>query len=170
MTKTGKKLSTEKGLIYKIFSPSKNQSYIGSTFLRLRDRETRHRNHYKLMLAGKAKNCTAHKILQNDDSLFECIKSYDNITKRELLDEETRHIMFLKEKEGDNIVNKNNSGITLNMSKYAKEYKEKNKDKINAYQKKYRESHKDYFKDYFLKHKEHIKELKNKKKQKNAVN
>lgn len=153
-----KKISTEIGKIYKIESESAGgKYYIGSTFLKLNDRMTRHKAHYKMMLAGNAKKYTAHEILKYNDCIITCLKQFDGITKRELLNEETQTIMFHKKKYNDDIVNKCNTGLTLNIKQYLKNYKENHPEKMEAYKQKF---DKKYYANYYKKNKDHLNFLK----------
>lgn len=144
------------GLVYQIYSPRKNLRYIGSTFLSLNQRKNRHISHYKRIIAGKANNYTAKKVMDGLDVIFSTIEQYPNIDKKDLGMKEKEVILKLKEVHGDKIVN-HNIGLTNDMKQYQKNYREdeehklKKKEYMKNYRLKYPEKFRNYTKKYYEK-------------------
>lgn len=126
------------GKIYKIWSPSTDLTYIGSTCNKLHVRLFEHRSKYKAYKAGKFNYVTSFEVLEQPDHRILLIEDFPCQNKAEL----NRH-------EGDIIqamtcVNKCVAGRTILESK--KNYRENHKDENREYNKKYRDEHKDELK------------------------
>jgi len=112
-----------KGKIYKLWSPSKNLVYYGSTTQTLAQRLTDHKKKREVHRA------CSYLIMECDDYKIELIEEYPCNNKTQLL-----------RKEGEYIIN--NECINLNVAGRTKQehnkiYRETNKEKIKAYQKQY---------------------------------
>jgi hypothetical protein len=138
-----------KGKIYKLWSPSKNLVYYGSTVQTLPQRLAKHKN-------GNNNNrkCTSSLILACEDYKMELIEEYSCNNKQQLYNKEGEYI------KNNECVNKVINGRTR--IEYAKEYRIKNREKRNEYNKQYiennKEQNKEYHKQYRIDNKEQIKE------------
>lgn len=137
----------KKGKLYQIYSPSLDKYYYGSTFLPMPVRKAIHKYQCNLIKAGKFCNLRCFDIIDKGDAIFTVLKEYDNISKRDLLDEETKHVMFNKQKLGDKVLNKCNSGLTLNMPEYMKKYKKENVEKFERYKEKFGKEYQQNYKE-----------------------
>jgi len=120
------------GKIYKIISDQTDLIYIGSTTRKLCDRKC---NHKSLM------KCSSREILQYEDAEIILIESYSCNSKEELKSRE-QYYMDKFRKDGFNVINKNRAiGLDENRKKNnAKDYYEKNKDKIKDLSKNYHQN------------------------------
>lgn len=150
-------MSEKKSLIYSIYSPSLDEYYIGSTTCKLSLRKAIHKYQCKLNNEGKFKNIKSFKIIRQGDAEYKVIKSFDSISKKELLNEETKEIIFMKLMHGDKILNKNNSGLTLNIKEY-------NRQKSKKYYENHKEERSIYFKKKYQEKKHLLKAKRNEKK------
>ena len=127
------------GKIYKIISDQTDMIYVGSTSEKyLSSRLNRHRIHYRSYVAGKHCYITSFEILKYDDSKIILLELYPCQCREQLLAKEQSYIDMFKSK----IVNKQNaSGLDLERvkerkrqyyEKEGKQYREANKDVINA--------------------------------------
>jgi len=132
----------QKGKIYKLWSPSKNLVYYGSTTQTLCQRLAEHK--YK-----KSRQCTSSLILDCDDYKIELVEDYPCNNKQQLMKKESEYIRNNKcvnvriedrtdeeyAKEHKEQTSKTNKIYYKNnkeqKSKTSKIYYEKNKDKIN---------------------------------------
>jgi hypothetical protein len=139
-----------KAKLYKIWSPSTDEIYVGSTIQTLSNRMSGHRTHLKKYKAGKTHYRTSFKILEYGDARIELLEKYDTCTCRdELLAREGKYIREL------NCVNRCVAGRTK------KQWYEDNKEAIKAKKKQYREDNKEAIKtkkkQYYVDNKEAIK-------------
>ncbi len=127
------------GKIYKIWSPSDDIQYIGSTTQELSQRLGNHKKNFKLYYNKDSKYdqfYTSYKVLKCEDHRIDLLENYSCNNKTELL-----------KKEGEYI--KNN--ICVNKSipcRTNKQYREDNKEKIAINKKKYREANKEHIVKY----------------------
>jgi hypothetical protein len=128
------------GKIYYLWSPSKNNIYIGSTKLDLEKRLTVHKTQAK-----KGHQTTSNDICEYGDAEIELIEEYEDITTEDLRIIENIYITNC-----DEAINKNRAHRTAEDKKIQK--KEFNK-KLN---KEYKES--GYFKTYYQTNKEQLKQ------------
>jgi hypothetical protein len=122
----------QKAKIYKLWSPSKNLVYYGSTVQTLSQRLADHIRHYNC----KKKNITASLILDCEDYKIELIEEYACNNRQQLERKEGEYI------KNNVCVNKVVAGRT------EKEYSKDNKEKRNKFCKKWREEHKEELKEY----------------------
>ena len=131
------------GKIYKLWSPSKNLVYIGSTTQTLPRRLTKHLSGYKAYNKDNTKNyMTSYLVLDCGDYKIELLEDYACNNKQQL-----------DKKEGDYI--KNNECVNKKISgRTHKEYNIDNAEKI----KKYRIDNIDKTKQYYKENTDKIKE------------
>jgi hypothetical protein len=150
------------GKIYKIIDNTNGNIYIGSTCKKLCQRIAQHRKSYKRYLEGNFNYITSFKILENDDYDIILIEEVNCENKEQLRARERYYIESLecvnkkiegrtkKEYDKDNkdkikkyyVDNKNK------IKKYTEEYRQLNKDIINAKQKNYYEKNKDIIREH----------------------
>ena len=144
----------ENGKIYKLWSPSKNLFYYGSTTQTLAQRLTKHKSSHKTYKDNNIRYCTSHLVLDCEDYKMELIEEYSCNNKQQLCNKEGEYI---KNNECVNKVIHGRSKI-----QYAKEYRIQNKEKRNEYNKQYiennKEQNKEYHKQYRIDNKEQRKE------------
>ena len=139
----------QNGKIYKLYSPSKNLTYIGSTTQLLCKRLVCHLSNYKAYKNDNTKKyLTSFLVLDCEDYKIELLEDYACNNKQQL-----------DKKEGDYIknnecVNKKISGRTI------KEWYIDNADKLKEYRVINAEKKNDYAKQYVLNNKDKIKEYK----------
>jgi hypothetical protein len=117
--------------IYKLYSPSENLVYIGSTTQKLSQRKTKHVSDFKSWQNGKMNFVTSFSVLEFEDHRIELIENYPCNSKEELLKREGYYIKEL------DCINKVISGRTQ------KEYRQDNKEEIAKKHKEYRERNKE---------------------------
>jgi len=132
----------QKGKIYKIWSPSKNLVYYGSTIQSLSQRLSTHKRN---------NNCMCKIILQCEDYKIELVELYPCNNKQQLLKKEGEY------QRNNACVNKNINGRTPQEWNYdnkekrkaqKKEYNEKNKEIIKEQRKQYYKDNADKLKEY----------------------
>jgi hypothetical protein len=122
----------QQGKIYKLWSPSKNLVYYGSTVQTLSQRLGGHiRDNNR---RGKY-FCSSSKIIECGDYKIELVEAYPCNNKQQLFKKEGEYI------KNNECINKCVAGRT------SKEYKQDNPDKILEYRKKYSEKHRLYNKE-----------------------
>jgi hypothetical protein len=138
----------QNGKIYKLWSPSQNLVYIGSTTQKLSMRKAKHVASFNFWQNGKSNFVTSFLVLEFEDHRIDLIENYPCSSKEELLAREGCHIKEL------DCVNKHIPGRTK------KEYLKENKEKIKEKQKEYYEKNKEKFsktsKQYREEHKEEL--------------
>ena len=147
----------QKGKIYKLWSPSKNLVYYGSTIQTISQRLA---DHIKLHNRKKQK-ITASLVLDCEDYKMELIEEYPCNNRRQLERKEGEYI------KNNNCVNKVVAGRT------EKEYSKDNKEKISNIGKWWREENKEKLIEYKKYYKEHYPDKKkeaDKKYVKNNIN
>ena len=130
------------GKIYTIRAPATDKYYIGSTTQTLPKRLYKHRNNLKCYQNGKYPNITSFQILELEGAYIELLETYPCNSRAEL---ERREGQLIREHR-DNCVNRIVVGRTV------KEYREENKEEINAKLREYREANKETIK---AKHREY---------------
>lgn len=121
----------QKSKIYKLYSPSKNLTYIGSTIEPLSTRLAKHIYNYKAYKQDNAKlYLTAYLVLDCEDYKIELLEDYACNNKQQLLKKEGEYII------ANECVNKHIAGRTK------KEWCEDNKQHLIEFRKKYKEEHK----------------------------
>ena len=114
----------QKSKIYKLWSPSKNIVYIGSTTETLAQRLAKHKNHYKRYNNDNTKKfVSSFLILDCEDYKIELLEEYACNNRQQLDKKEGEYI------RNNECVNKNIAGRT------DKEYRIDNTDKIKEQQK-----------------------------------
>ena len=137
--------------IYKIWSPSKNLVYYGSTTQTIAQRLTKHKcSHKKYNEDNNSGYCTSYLVLNCEDYKMELIEEYPCNNKDQLCNKEGEYI------KNNECVNKVIHG--RNKIEYAKEYRIKNREKRKEYNKQYiennKEQNKEYHKQYRINNKE----------------
>ena len=122
----------QKSKIYKLWSPSKNLIYYGSTTQTLSQRLADHLKNFNTYIKFNKdktkKYCYSYKILECEDYKIELVEEYACNNKQQLCNKEGEYI------KSNNCVNKLIAGRTKNEYKQTEEYKKKTKE----YNKKYR--------------------------------
>jgi hypothetical protein len=144
--------------IYKIWSISTDEIYIGSTTQTLSKRIGGHRTKYKSYQNGKYRYITSFKILEYGDAKIELIEKFECKCKDELTAREGYYIRKME------CVNKVIPGRT--QKQYYLDNKEQLKQYYKQYHKQYRldnkeqlkQYHKQYDKQYYQTNKEKFKE------------
>jgi len=114
--------------IYKIVDNTNNNIYIGSTYLSLQTRLTKHKCNFNC----PNNYCSSYEIIKNNDYKIELIENYPCNNKKELEERENYHI-------------KNNICINIKGKGFnSKKYYINNKDKINNQVKQWRINNKEY--------------------------
>lgn len=129
----------EKAKIYKLWSPSKNLIYYGSTIQTLTERLSKHKDDYK-----NKKNLASELILKCEDYKIELLEDYPCKNRQELNKKEGEYIKNAQRGAHPLIecVNKHVAGRTMkeyyldNIEKY-KQYNKNNKARIKQYYKEY---------------------------------
>lgn len=154
-----------KGKIYKLWSPSKNLVYYGSTTQTLAQRLGKHLGNYKSYIKNNPKQCyiTSFLILECEDYKIELLEDYPCNNKQQLYKKEGEYqkandcvnmvIAGREKKEGAMIHYQKNKEKYIESA--TKRYEE-NKEAKKIYDKS--EARKEYRKQYWLKKKEQIKE------------
>lgn len=148
-----------KGKIYKLWSPSKNLVYYGSTCETLSQRLASHRCKYKTYMNTNKNYITAYKVLECEDYKIELIEDYPCNNKQQLCKKEGEYI------ENNECVNQAVAGRTkAERKEHDKEvekiYREKNKEHYTELRKERRVQHLEEEKEYAKKyHEEHKEEL-----------
>jgi len=127
----------QKGKIYKLWSPSKNLVYYGSSVQTLKQILNRHKH---------KKTCTSSLILDCDDYKIELVEEYPCDNKQQLLKKEGEYI---RENECVNMriegrtIEEYNNDNREQKSKTNKKLYQKNKDKRNKQNNQWRKNNKD---------------------------
>jgi hypothetical protein len=147
----------QKGKIYKLYSPSKNLVYYGSTCETLPQRLAKHKYANKVYNEGNTQHyCSSYLIFECEDYKMELVEEYPSNNKQQLLKKEAEYIkanqcvnpqipgrtkqeweqdnkerLAIKSKE----YTKNNPEVN---KQAAKKYYENNKEKINERRREYR--------------------------------
>jgi|688.fasta_scaffold387977_2 hypothetical protein len=149
----------QKSKIYKIFSPSKNLVYYGSTIQTLAQRLTDHKKHYNMFKNNNYHYVTSFKILECEDYKMELVEDYPCNNKEQLARKEGEYI------RNNECVNRCIAGRTkdewyVDNIKKIKQYNIDNAEKIKNASKQYKlinaEKLKIQVKTYYEKNKEKI--------------
>jgi len=136
--------------IYKLWSPSKNLVYYGSTVQSLAQRLTKHKFNYKTYNENNTRYCTSILVLECEDYKMELLEEYPCNNRQQLLTKEGEYI------KNNECVNKVVAG--REKKEYSKEYRINNKEKRTEYNKQYNidnnERVKEYKKEYRINNKE----------------
>jgi hypothetical protein len=126
----------QKGKIYKIWSPSKNLVYYGSTIETISARLAKHKSQYKAYTNDNAKlYVSSYLVLECEDYKIELIEDYPCNNKEQL-----------HKREGDYI--KNNECVNMQIAGRTKqEWEKENIDKVNEAKQKYCEANYDKVKE-----------------------
>lgn len=138
----------QKGKIYKLWSPSQNLVYYGSTAQLLCQRIADHKKHYNKFKNNNYHYVTAFKILECEDYKMELIEEYPCNNREQLAKKEGEYI------KNNECVNKCIAGRT------EKEYYQDNKEIIKERSKNYALNHKEYKAEYYKKYSKDNKEKK----------
>jgi len=140
-----------KGKIYKLWSPSKNLVYYGSTTQTISQRLQDHvRTHKVYNIDNTKKYCSSYFVLDCEDYKIELLEEYPCNNKTQLCKKEGEY------QKANECVNKNINGRTVQEWNYEnrekrkiqkKEYNEKNKELIKEQQKKYNKKNADKIKE-----------------------
>jgi len=133
----------QNGKIYKIWSPSQDLQYIGSTAQELSQRLGGHKKNFKLFNNPEHKYnqyCTSYEVLKYEDYRIDLLENYSCNSKSELNKKEGEYI------RNNVCVNKVIPGRT------EKQYREDNKDKIFLQRKEYRKDNKEKIAKYKKEH------------------
>ena len=158
--------------IYKLWSPSTNLIYIGSTTQTIAQRLADHLRNYKQFKNGKYNYTTSYKILECEDYKIELIELYPCNNREQLFKKEGEHMKNIdcvnkciigktrKEYRLDNKekIKKYKDTHKEQIKENYKEYYENNKDKFKEHNKEFYENNKDKMTEYYKKNKEKIKE------------
>jgi hypothetical protein len=152
--------------IYKLWSPSTNLIYIGSTTQYIAQRLAEHIRIYRRYKNNKGHFLTSFKILECEDYKIELLEEYPCNNREQLFKKEGEYIKSL------NCVNKLIMGKTQEEYKKGnKEYyeanKEKNKEEKKEKKKIYREKNKEKIKKWQKEHREKLKEYQKKRYEEN---
>jgi hypothetical protein len=139
--KNKRMLDYSKGKIYKLWSPSKNLVYYGSTIQTLSQRLAKHKNHYKTYKNDDVNKISAHLILECEDYKIELLEEYPCNNKSQL---DKREGEYQKNNE---CVNCYIAGRTL--KELYQDNKEEKKNKANEYRKNNLEKRRDYDKQRY---------------------
>lgn len=155
----------QKSKIYKLWSPSKNLVYYGSTIETLPQRLAKHKYSYKKYNEDNNSGyCTSYLVLDCEDYKMELVEEYSCNNNQQLCNKEGEYI------KNNDCVNKVINGRTR--QEYDKEYRIKNREKRKEYNKQYiennKEQAKEYAKQYRIDNKEKRKEYLQKNKDKIA--
>jgi hypothetical protein len=152
----------QKGKIYKLYSPSKNLVYYGSTVKSLPARLANHTYEYR---TKPDRLCKGHLVLECADYKIELIEDFPCNNKQQL---ERREGEYIKNNE---CVNKYVAGRTIEeyrndnkqkITEYRKNYEKENREQITIKHKQYldnnRAKYNEYMREYRLTNKEKINE------------
>lgn len=140
------------GKIYKIWSPSTDLTYIGSTCNKLHIRLFEHRANFKAYKSGNFHYMTSFGVLEQPDHRILLVENYPCQNRAELNRREGEVI------QSTTCINKNVAGRTK--QEYMKKYCEVHKDKIKDYKENHKEEIKEKQKEYRENNKEEILEKK----------
>ena len=149
----------QNGKIYKIWSVSTDEIYVGSTVQSLSRRMTGHRRNYKHYLNGKGNFVSSYKILDYGNAKIELVEKFGCSCKEELLAREGHFIRTL------NCVNLCIAGRTQKQYREdnkesirdkKKRHYEDNRDKILCQRKEYREVNREKLRQYYEDNRESI--------------
>jgi len=118
----------QQGKIYKLWSPSKNLVYYGSTIQSLAQRLAKHKNGYKRYNNGDNNlYVTSHLVLDCEDYKMELVEEYPCNNKQQLLIKEGEYI------KNNDCVNRCVAGRTK--IEYSRQYHKDNTEKESEYHK-----------------------------------
>jgi hypothetical protein len=154
----------QKGKIYKIYSPSKNLIYIGSTTQTLPQRLSKHLSNYKAYNKYNTKNYSySFLVLECEDYKIELLEEYACNNRQQL---EKKEGEFIKNNEccNNNIAGRSSQEYRLDNVEKAKQYYIDNADKLKQYRldnadklKQYRLDNVEKAKQYRIDNKDEIK-------------
>jgi Uri superfamily endonuclease len=131
----------QKSKIYKIYSPSKNIIYIGSTIQSLSQRLGEHLSKYKAYNKDNTKNyIRSFLVLECEDYKIELLEEYACNNKQQLLKKEGEYIR--------NIECCNKIIVGRTPTEYKREHRINNKEFYNDYMKQYRKNNADKMREY----------------------
>jgi uncharacterized protein (DUF2344 family) len=142
----------QNGKIYKLYSPSKNLVYYGSTVQTLSQRLGGHIRENR-----RGKHCSSSEIIECGDYKIELLEDYPCNNKQQL---ERKEGEYIKNNECINkcVAGRGNKEYYIDNADKLKEYYENNKEEIKQKSLKYyndnRDKIREYKKQYYLKQKE----------------
>jgi len=146
--------------VYRIISDSNpDLVYYGSTYCKLSNRLSKHKNNYKRYLKEKSHYVTSFDLIKLDDCKIILVEKYPCTDKEELRMRERFYI------ENNQCVNKVIPGRTKkeyykdnreNIEENSKIYYENNREKISKRCKKYYENNKEKCEEYYKQYRENI--------------
>jgi hypothetical protein len=163
------------GKIYKLWSPSKNIIYIGSTTQTLSRRLSKHLGDYKANTNNKS---YSYLVLECEDYKIELLEEYPCNNRQQLEQKEGEYIKNniccnkngagITKQERDTYIKEYNKQYYTNNKEYHKEYNKNNKERNTEYMKKYLEEYneankeklREYRKQYYQKKKGKAEEVK----------
>jgi len=137
----------QKGKIYKIWSPSNNLTYYGSTVQSLAQRLAKHQYNYKCFVNGDTKSSKkSFLIIKYEDYKIELVENYP-----------CNNVEQLRRREGEYI--QSNECVNYQVAGRTKEeYREETKEAHREYTKIYNQEHREKIKErkrvYYQEHKE----------------
>ena len=157
----------ENGKIYKLYSPSKNMVYYGSTAEKYLSRRLQsHLSSYKRYKNNTYHYCKSFDVLECEDYKIELVEEISCNNVEQLREREKYYIL------NNDCINKNipnrtkkeyNKEWRNNNKEHIKEYYQDNKERFNEYKQNNKEHKKEYNKNYYQDNKEHRKEYKKEK-------
>jgi len=145
----------ETGKIYKLYSPSKNIVYIGSTTQPLCKRLSKHLGDYRAYNKdNNNKYLTSYLVLECEDYKIELLEEYACNNKQQLEKKEGEYI------KNNTCINKNIAGRTKKewSEEYNKQYYKNNKEEKTEYNKNYFENNKEKYRALSKRYRENNKE------------
>ena len=128
----------QRGKIYKLISNQTEDVYYGSTIeVKITNRLSKHRCHYKRWLNGKSPYVSSFEIVKFDDAKILLVENFPCNTVYELYARENYYI------ENNRCVNKLKPPTGLTKAEYDKQYYDENKDEIMEKHKQYYDKNKD---------------------------
>jgi len=163
----------QRGKIYKLYSPSKNLIYYGSTIETLAQRLAKHKYEYKKYNEDNSrKYYTSFLVLDCEDYKIELVEEYGCNNKQQLDKKEGEYI------KNNECVNNRIAGRTKKeynidnadkIKEHKKQYNIENASKIKEQTKQYRINNADKLKEYEQSRKEHKRQYYLKKKAENSI-
>ena len=137
----------QSGKIYKLWSPSNDLVYIGSTKQSLSMRKGGHVVAFKRWQNGKCNFVTSFTVLECEDNRIDLLEAYPCNNKSELL---AREGYWIKKLDCVNkyIPNRTKKEYYVDNKEKIKQYYDDNKEEKNIYSKQYYVDNKEYYKEY----------------------
>ena len=133
----------QKSKIYKLWSPSKNLVYYGSTVLSLANRLSHHKTDYK-----RGKINSSKLIIECEDYKMELIENYPCNNREQIMKREGEYIRN-NDCVNKRIAGRNDKEYYDDNKEKIKEYYENNKEHIKEKKKEHYENNKEKYKEYY---------------------